>query len=373
MTTPAQVQVVPTLVTQQMIDEYEMEKNIASSTPERPYLIPEFNLTSEFVGDTYSMLLNTDNGIPSAAQIKDPNDDANEGAGAYAFKWNGVTRILLPVTQITKPDSNTEEHFKISKILVKTSGVSLHLDENKVSDEEITEKNILQDHWKRFSQSVGTVGAQYTVALLTGQELVDELQTSLGDLVSADDAQTKINGFLNSLLQVDSNEETSTYNVKPRTIKIAETGAQSPNVIPQPMAYNDAYMGTYALSSADAKTVPIKTGVICETKAAKDSQIPVVKIPFKATPTGTGSDASLKNATIKPSEITVATQVTKSDLETMGIPSVETSFMGYIAAMLRIDVPEDFVQEIYWSYGSQGYKVGVWNATQQIACQIAMN
>lgn len=348
----------PAIVTQDMIDRKEMTDNLTNTS----YTLPDFNRDpSTFIGDTYSCLINTKNDFPTPAQIKAPGADGAE----YKFKWNGITRILLPVTTISKPSGITDPNFKIDRILVKTSGMSLHLDE-----QEITDTSIQTPEWNQHSQYVGPIGAQYSVALLTGADLKKELS----GLVQGSDVEMK-NKFLQQMISVSENPSDPTkYVVKPKEITIASDATQNGNVIPQSISYSDAYMGTYALESAGAKTIPLKTGVICETLPGSGSQIDAVKISFTTTYNDTTKEMSGTTITI---EDALSTSIPVADLSKneipKGTPTATITGYGYIAAMLRIDVPEDLVQEIYWSYGSRGYMVGVLNGTQQIACQISMS
>lgn len=354
-----------TLVTQSMLDSAEMATNLKTDT----YTLPDFVHTG-FVGDEYACLVNTQNPIPNKTQI----EGLSTNSSAYTFLWNGITRVFLPVTGI--PESLKDKtNLKITRVLVKTSGFSLHLDEETVPDG-ITDSNLTQ-----CSQWVGAVGAQYSVALLTGQELFDELYRNINKIASHEEPNKTIlfNTFLSGMIQATVDPtDSSKVNVAPKKIEIAQDGTQSGNVVPQQMPYSAAYPDTYALEAKTNKTVPVKSGVVCETKDDTAGHLKVARIKFDTTATRNGTKVTLDNTTVtveKPLIDSVPITGDKLVSQTIDLAdgaSRPVTGYGYIAAMLRVDVPEDLVQDIYWSDGSQGLKVGVVNGTQQIACQLTM-
>lgn len=296
------------LVTQEMIDEWEVQQE-EFSIPKTP----EGNLLKS----AFSFM--TTNDPPSSYNATNTTE--------IPVNWNGVTRILITPTMGGITEAITNQPVNGFKATM--SALTLFGKSNTVgfTNDETTENF-------SYNNLVEYQGVSYTISVLTGDDLLNELKATYNP--NTDNDTTKI--VADAL--VTKNGTTLAY------------GTGSSLVLQQRMDdINTQYEGTYAVQDIGSKTEPIWESCIIGGSINKY---------VKASITNAGEP----NATVDFSTSTDTINVLTSPATTgpIEIP---------ILAMIRVDFPEDLIQELYTDQVSETeIKLSMMNVAGQLAVEI---
>lgn len=293
------------LVTQEMIDEWEVSQTdfTIPQTPQGQVLKSAFSFT-------------TKNTVPG-------NYDSGTNPSPISLNWNGVTRILITPTMGTIPTggitSQTVNGFKATMSALTLYGIT--------NDATLTGNPLTE-----FNPLVEYQGVSYTISVLTGQDLLDELKT------------TYIDGTNTSKIIADAlvKKEGTNFVYQSEESLVLSQGTSN---------YLSQYTGTYAVQDKGSKTESIWES--CVVGGTIDKYV-------KATLANAGEENA--TATFALSE--------NSTITIQGTPTTASEIP--ILAMIRVDLPEDLISEVYTSPSSESGKIklGVMNIAGQLAVEI---
>lgn len=297
------------LVTQEMIDEWQVNQSdfTIPQTPKGTILTSAFSFTT--------------NNVP-------PSSDTFDPISTIPVKWNGVTRILITPTMATLPTGGITNQpvngFKATMSALTLFGTT------KIA----TFTNTGNTY--EYNNLVEYQGVSYTISVLTGKDLLKELETTYNP--NTDNDTTKI--VADAL--VTKNGMTLTY------------GTGSSLILEQSMNdINTQYEGTYAVQDIGSKTEPIWESCIIGGTIEK-----YVK-------------ASITNAGETSAKVDFSTS-TDTIINVSTSPATTGSIEIPILAMIRVDFPEDLIQELYTDQVSETDKIklSMMNVAGQLAVEI---
>lgn len=276
------------LVTQQMIDLYQVNQD-------------GFELPQDPSGTVLStaFTFKTSNKPPTAYSNTD----------SIALNWNGVTRILITPTMIPLNTNLTDQYFTGFKATL-SSFVLFGTETNATDNRAEADKNTYNPFMKY--QGVG-----YTVSVLTGQDLSDELQATFNT--------TETKKALADALASKNAQNTLVY------------GSESLVMQQNTTNYLSQYNGTYAVEAKDSKTEPIWESCVIGGKITDYVTVTV-------------SNAGQSSATIAVSRSTSSRFTVNKD-----VPVASAAIP--IVAMIRVDFPEDLISEVYTSSSSTANRI----------------
>lgn len=295
------------LVTQEMIDEWEVQQE-EFSIPKTP----EGNLLKS----AFSFMTTND---PPSSDTFDPNS-------TIPVNWNGVTRILITPTMTNLPDGGITNQ-KVNGFKATMSALTL-FGTTKIATFTNTGNTF------EYNNLVEYQGVSYTISVLTGEDLLNELKATYNPNTNND--TTKI--VADALVKKNGTD----YAYGTGSSLILE---QSMNDI------NTQYEGTYAVQDIGSKTEPIWESCIIGGSISNY---------VKASITNAGDP----NATVDFSLIT-NTSITVS-------ATPESESVIPILAMIRVDFPEDLIQELYTDPSNEEneIKLSMMNVAGQLAVEI---
>lgn len=302
------------LVTQEMIDEWQVNQS-EFTIPQTP--------TGQVLKSAFSF---TTNNVPPSSYTFDPTATNQIN---IPVNWNGVTRILITPTMATIPTTGITNQA-VNGFKATMSALTLFGKSNTVNftNNETTEKPF------SYNNLVEYQGVSYTVSVLTGQELLDELNKTYKPTTGTDTSEIVANAL------VTKNGTTLAYGTG--SSLILEQGMDDINI---------QYDGTYAVQDIGSKTEPTWESCVIGGKIEK---YVTATLTNAGETTAKATFALSSNANITVSATPAAGSV---------IP---------ILAMIRVDLPEDLIQEVYTDQVSEASKIklSMMNVAGQLAVEI---
>lgn len=273
------------VIAQTMLDRWEVDQD-DFALPQTP--------TGTLLNSSFAF--NTDNAPPAAFNVGPTTNTA------IKLNWNGVTRILItPTMAYTAPIAETT----VNGFAATVSGLTLYGTRGtSTTADQVTNTT-------QFYPFDAVQAMTYTISVLTGQELLDELTATYGV-----DATTK-RAFADALV---GEKQGGGLEYKTGSAMVLSQGTAN---------YADQYEGTYAAEDADCKTEALAEASYVD---ATTTKAPVIA---KITGAGTAS----ANVTFAYNAATTTMAVVAPDA------AVDVPILG----MIRIDLPEDVVSNIYTS------------------------
>lgn len=326
----------PTIATQTMIERTALATN-------RLVRIPDMKNESDSICTSWTNIVSS-NSIPNQSLLSEWASQKQN----YTFEWNGSAVVLIGVADIVHAISSSTA-YEISSVLLKTSGISLHLDTS--HNFHMDQQYDLDSSFSEIPYWMSSIGTQSAQCLVTGDTLQRELDRRFSTKRNAFTQEQKISLISRLIHWPEGSSQTGRPNAMSVFLQSARYGEQSK--IPLDVSPTRVGLKKGLILEATAHALPLFW--IC------------ARCVFEMSGNGIRSVSTI--------EIVRSTQVTTQDLsiEIRADEETETLVRIPIVAMLRVDLPQALIRNLYFASDGDGLTIGVLNCIQHVACRIGMN